>query len=83
MGPSCPGTGSGLRGSRPPLISAPLALRWPEQPPTPRAHHGVQLERLLGRHRHGAQAGLKGLHVGTGRPEAQQVEVCLEGPVHG
>lgn len=47
------------------------------------AHHSVQLERLPRRRRHGAQAGLEGLCVGTGGPEAQQVEVCLEGPVHG
>lgn len=73
----------GLRGSYPPLPSAPLALRWPDCPLALGAHHSVQLEGLPGCHRYRIQAGLQGLHVGAGSPEAQQVEVGLEGPVHG
>lgn len=64
-----------LRGSYPPLPSAPL--------PPPGAHHSMQLEGLPGRHRHRVQARLEGLHIGAGSPETQQVEVSLEGPVHG
>lgn len=52
-------------------------------PPHPDAHHSMQLEWFPGCGRHRVQAGLKGLHVGAGSPEAQQVEVCLEAPVHG
>lgn len=60
-----------------------LALPSSAHAPHHCAHHSQQLERLPGCGGHGAEAALKGLHVGPGRPEAQQVEVSLEGPMHG